>query len=186
MAGRRVALLVVVVIVALISSATNSQKKTRSRGGASPGDSITGKVVSIADGDTVTVLDQLDEQHRVRLFGIDAPEKSQAFGSRSKQNLADKVFGKMVRVDVVDIDRYGREVGRIYLGDRFINLEQVQDGCAWRYTQYDRRREFAAAEAGAREERRGLWSEAHPTPPWEYRREHRIGRSESRQGAVAR
>ena len=67
-------------------------------------------------------------QHRIRLFGIDAPEKSQAFGNQSKKNLAEKVFGETVRVEVVDIDRYGREVGRIYLGDRFINLEQVRDG----------------------------------------------------------
>jgi endonuclease YncB( thermonuclease family) len=140
-----------------------------------PREVITGKVVSIADGDTLTVLDEHDSQHRIRLFGIDAPEKGQAFGNRAKENLSNKVFGKTVRVEVVDVDRYGRQVGRIYLGGRFINLEQARDGYAWRYPEFDRRHEFDAAEAEAREHRRGLWADRDPIPPWEYRRDHAIG-----------
>jgi micrococcal nuclease len=142
---------------------------------------IKGKVVSIADGDTLTVLDDTNTQWRIRLFGIDAPEKGQAFGMRSKENLAEKVFGKVVRVQVVDMDRYSRQVGRIYLGDRFINLEQVEDGFAWRYPNYDHRGEFEAAEAEARRRRLGLWSDPHPVPPWEFRRTHRLA-----EGTVSR
>jgi micrococcal nuclease len=135
---------------------------------------FTGKVVSIADGDTLTVLDDNHSRSRIRLFGIDAPEKGQAFGMRSKENLSDKVFGKTVRVQVVDTDRYGRQVGRIYLGDRFINKEQVEDGMAWRYPTFDWQGEFSAPEADARRHARGLWSDPHPVPPWDFRREHAI------------
>lgn len=117
---------------------------------AKPHYEITGKVVKIADGDTLTILDASNEQHKIRLAG--------------------KVFGQTVRVEVIDVDRYKREVGRIYLGDRFINIELVRDGFAWRYVQYDKPGEFTAAEADAREHRRGLWADPNPTPPWEWRR----------------
>jgi endonuclease YncB( thermonuclease family) len=132
---------------------------------------ITGKVVAIADGDTLTVLDDAKVQHKIRLAGIDAPEKKQAFGSRARQSLGDKVFGQVVRVDVTDVDRYRREVGRIFLGDHFINLEMGRDGFAWRNVRYDKAGEFTDAERGAREKRRGLWADPNPVPPWEYRRE---------------
>jgi endonuclease YncB( thermonuclease family) len=134
---------------------------------------VTGKVVAIADGDTLTVLDDAKEQHKIRLHGIDAPEKGQAFGTKARENLTAKVFGKIVRVEIVDVDRYRREVGRIYLGDRFIDLEMVRDGFAWRYVRYDKAGEFAEAENEARSQRRGLWADPHPEPPWEYRREKR-------------
>ena len=90
-----------------------------------------------------------------------------------RDNLAANVFGKTVRVDVVDVDRYHREVGRIYLGDRFVNLEMVRDGFAWRYVRYDKAGEFTEAERKAREKHRGLWVDPNPVPPWEYRREKR-------------
>ena len=79
----------------------------------------------------------------------------------------------MIRGEVIDVDRYKREVGRIYLSDRFINMEMVSDGFAWRYVQYDRTGEFTAAEADAREHGRGLWADKDPVPPWEWRREKR-------------
>jgi endonuclease YncB( thermonuclease family) len=97
---------------------------------AKPHYELTGRVVAIADGDTLTVLDGSNTQHKVRLAGIDAPEKGQAFGTKA---LAGKVFKQTVRVEVIDRDRYSREVGRIFLGDRFINMEMVSDGFAWRY-----------------------------------------------------
>jgi endonuclease YncB( thermonuclease family) len=131
---------------------------------------ITSRVVKIADGDTLTVLDETNTQHKIRLAGIDAPEKAQPFGTKSRENLAAKVFGKTVRVEVIDVDRYKREVGRIYLGDRFINLEMVRNGFAWRYVRYDKPGEFTAAEGEARDARRGLWSDPNPVPPWEWRR----------------
>lgn len=131
---------------------------------------VTGKVVAISDGDTLTVLDGEKEQHKIRLAGIDAPEKGQPFGTKARQALADKVFGQTVRVEVIDVDRYKREVGRIFLDKRFINEEMVRDGFAWRYTQYDKPGDFTAAEADAREHRRGLWVDPDPVPPWEWRK----------------
>jgi endonuclease YncB( thermonuclease family) len=141
--------------------------------GAKPHYTLTGKVVAIADGDTLTILDESKTQHKIRLAGIDAPEKAQPFGTKARENLAAKVFGQNVRVDVIDVDRYHREVGRIYLGNRFANMEMVADGFAWRYVQYDKPGEFTAAEADAREHRRGLWVDANPVPPWEWRKAKR-------------
>jgi hypothetical protein len=94
------------------------------------------------------------------------------------------VFGKIVRVQVVDVDRYRREVGRIYLGDRFINLEMVRDGFAWRYVRYDKTGEFTASEGEAREQHRGLWADPNPVPPWEYRRERRSVGREGQEAAI--
>jgi endonuclease YncB( thermonuclease family) len=115
--------------------------------GAKPHYTIAGKVVAIADGDTLTILDESKTQHKIRLAGIDAPEKGQPFGTKAREALGDKVFQEQVRIDVIDVDRYRREVGRIYLGKRFINMEMVRDGFAWRYVQYDKPGEFTAAEA---------------------------------------
>jgi endonuclease YncB( thermonuclease family) len=140
---------------------------------AKPHYEITGEVVAIADGDTLTVLDESKTQHKIRLAAIDAPEKGQAFGTKARENLAGKVFRQNVRVEVVDVDRYHREVGRIFLDARFVNMEMVRDGFAWRYVQYDKPGELSAAENDAREHRRGLWADANPTPPWEWRKAKR-------------
>jgi endonuclease YncB( thermonuclease family) len=140
---------------------------------------LTGKVVKIADGDTLTVLDASKTQHKIRLAGIDAPEKGQPFGTKARENLADKVFGQPVRVEVIDVDRYKRDVGRIYLGERFVNMEMVRDGFAWRYVTYDKAGEFTAAETEARERHRGLWAEKNPVPPWEWRRAKRMASKSS-------
>jgi endonuclease YncB( thermonuclease family) len=137
---------------------------------AKPTYTLTGKVVAITDGDILKVVDDDENQHRIRLAAIDAPEKKQAFGNKARQALADKVFGKVVRVDVIDTDRYKREVGRMYVGDRFVNMEMVHDGFAWRCPQYDQAKEFSAAEGDARLHRRGLWVDKHPVPPWEFSR----------------
>ena len=83
------------------------------------------------------------------------------------------MFGQAVRVEVIDVDRYHREVGRIFLAERFVNMEMVRDGFAWRYVTYDKPGEFTAAEAEARAARRGLWADKDPTPPWEFRRAKR-------------
>src|SRR6516164_5237333 len=87
---------------------------------------FTGKVVKIADGDTITVLLE-KTQHRIRLEGIDAPEKGQAYGTKARQALADKVFGKTIRVEWKKRDRYGRIIGRVYLDKQDISLEMVKD-----------------------------------------------------------
>lgn len=128
-----------------------------------------GRVVGVSDGDTITVLVGGRTQVKVRLAEIDAPEKSQAFGQRSKQSLSDMVFGKTVRVEQQDVDRYGRVVGRIFIGATDVNAEQVRQGMAWVYRRYARDKSLFTIEQEAKEARRGLWSDPHPMPPWEYR-----------------
>ncbi|AAS96482.1 thermonuclease family protein [Nitratidesulfovibrio vulgaris] len=97
-----------------------------------------GKVVGVADGDTVTVLSKNNDQIRIRLYGIDAPESAQAFGAKAKQSLANMVFGKVVRVEEKDRDRYGRVVARLYVGSLDVNAEQIRQGMAWVYRHYCR------------------------------------------------
>ena len=133
-------------------------------------DEIRGRVVAIADGDTITVLDANQVQRKIRLEGIDAPEKKQAFGTRSRQTLGDLVAGKDVTVQWNKKDRYGRIIGHVYLGDRDIDLEMVQAGMAWHYRQYSKSAELASAEAEARKDRLGLWADANPVPPWAFRK----------------
>ncbi len=136
---------------------------------------FTGNVVGVADGDTITVLDADKVQHKVRLTGIDAPEKKQPFGNRAKQSLSDMVFNKTVTVETDKRDRYGRELGKVLAGGKDVNLEQVRTGFAWHYKAYERtqpvadRQAYADAENEAKAAKRGLWVDADPTPPWEWR-----------------
>ncbi len=109
------------------------------------------------------------ESIRVRPAEIDAPEKAQAFGQRSKQSLSDMVFGKTVRVEQQDVDRYGRVVGRVFVGGTDVSAEQVRQGMAWVYRQYLRDTTLLNVEQEARAARRGLWSDLNPLPSWEYR-----------------
>jgi endonuclease YncB( thermonuclease family) len=117
-----------------------------------------GKVVGVSDGDTLTVLIS-ERQIKVRLAEIDAPEKRQPFGERSKQSLSDLVYGKQVKVNQQDLDRYGRVVGRVYTGNLDVNAEQIKRGMAWIYRQYNRNRSLLAVEQEAKSAKRGLWSE---------------------------
>lgn len=140
---------------------------------------LIGRVIAVADGDTVTVLDASRQQHRIRLVGIDAPERGQAFGNRARQHLADRVFQREVQVEYDKRDRYGRILGKIVLDGEDINLMMVRDGMAWHYRQFQRdqrpadRTLYADAEREARAAGRGLWADAHPQPPWEFRRQNR-------------
>ena len=136
-------------------------------------ETIEGKVVGVHDGDTITLLTGNEIQHRIRLSEIDAPETSQAFGTQAKKQLSKKIFGKMVGVEYQGKDRYGRIIGKIYLGKigkRWINKEMVVEGFAWHYKQYSTDMKLAQAESIARVNRRGLWADNNPTPPWEFRR----------------
>lgn len=141
--------------------------------------SLQGRVVAVADGDTVTVLDADQTTHRIRLQGIDAPESRQAFGQRARQYLAALVHHQEVVVAIDKIDRFGRVVGVIYRDGEDINLRMVQAGMAWHYRQYAReqtpeqRRAYAAAEQQARQEQRGLWADPNPMAPWDFRRAQR-------------
>ena len=140
---------------------------------------VSGKVVSVADGDTVTVLDADRVQHKIRLSGIDAPERSQAFGRRSKEHLASLVAGRQVAVEADKTDRFGRSVGKILLEGRDINLAMVVAGLAWHYKKYEREQPaydrllYSRAEHEAREGRLGLWRDVETMAPWEWRAEKR-------------
>jgi endonuclease YncB( thermonuclease family) len=140
---------------------------------------LMGRVVGVADGDTITVLDDQRVQHKIRLAGIDAPEKSQAFGQRSKAFLSSLVFSKPVVVETQKTDRYGRTVGKVLVGDRDANLALVVAGMAWHYKKYETEQSasdrmiYASAEQDARVARQGLWADPSAMPPWEWRAQKR-------------
>ncbi len=144
--------------------------------GSAWADQLTGRVVGIADGDTLTVLTADYRKERVRLPGIDAPEKGQAFGQVSKQHLSDLAYGKTVSVVFQTRDRYRRILGNVLVNGADAGLNQIQSGLAWHYKRYERdqspdeRVAYARAEEKARAERRGLWRDPRPVAPWEFRR----------------
>ncbi|MCC6743623.1 MAG: thermonuclease family protein [Acidobacteria bacterium] len=131
---------------------------------------FTGKVVAVADGDTITVL-RGREQIRVRLYGVDAPEDGDPYSRVAKRTTSDLVSGRTIRVDPVDTDRYGRVVARVTTDDgRDLGQELVRSGLAWWYRRYaDDDGELTRLEAEARSARRGLWADPNPVPPWEAR-----------------
>ena len=137
---------------------------------------IEGLVVGVADGDTITVLDQQKNTYKIRLQGIDAPEKKQAFGEKSKQSLHDLVHGKQVRIEYDKEDKYGRIVGKITLDDLDICLQQLLLGMAWHYKKYQNEQSVADrvvyndAELKSKSLKLGLWADETPTPPWEFRK----------------
>jgi endonuclease YncB( thermonuclease family) len=136
-----------------------------------------GKVVGVADGDTITVLRD-KQQVRIRFYGIDCPEGGQAFSKKAKQFTSDKVFGKVVEVEPVDVDRYGRTVALVAVFRRLVNEELVNAGFAWVYTRYCDRpicERWKVLEQEAREANRGLWADPNPIPPWEFRKKERKG-----------
>ncbi len=139
-------------------------------------DTLTGKVVNVVDGDSITVLDNTNTQHRIRLQGIDAPERKQAFGNASRKHLATLVAGKEVTVKWDKRDRYRRIVGFVIVDGKDINLVQLKVGMAWFYRYYQKelsaedRRRYAQAEDEARANKKGLWQDKNPMPPSGYRR----------------
>jgi endonuclease YncB( thermonuclease family) len=134
---------------------------------------ITGRVVSVADGDTITVLDETKTQVKVRLDAIDAPETGQPFGQASKKALSDMVFGRDVVVYRKKLDRWGRTVGHVLVDGVDTNLVMLEAGMAWHYKAYDKNKRLAEAENEARTARRGLWQDRDPVPPWEWRKQSR-------------
>lgn len=142
---------------------------------------LDGTIVGVADGDTVTLLDASKTQHRIRLDGIDAPERTQPHGQRARQSLTALAHGRVARADCPKVDRYGRAVCRVIVDGVDVGLEQIRRGYAWHYVKYaheqragDRER-YARAESDARSAHAGLWSFSDPVPPWDYRRVTRGG-----------
>lgn len=136
-------------------------------------------VVGVSDGDSITVLDADKKQHKIRLMGIDAPESRQDFGVRSKMALSQKVYGRRVAIHYREKDRFGRIVGKVVFAGRDINLEMVQAGFAWHYTQYAKGQFkgdaplYEDAQRAAKADRLGLWAHPNAVAPWEFRRERR-------------
>jgi len=135
-----------------------------------------GTIVGIADGDTLTLLDGGKAAHRIRLDGIDAPERTQPFGQRARQSLAELAHGRDARADCPKTDRYGRSVCRVIVDGVDIGLEQVRRGFAWHYIRYaheqrpSARLAYSQAEERARAQHVGLWAVPTPVAPWDYRR----------------
>lgn len=127
-----------------------------------------GKVIGIADGDTLTLL-VAGRPLEIRLAGIDAPEYGQAFGERSKQSLAALCFGKTAQYQVRDVDQYGRTVAVVACAGTEANRYQVENGFAWVYRRHNRDASLLILEEEAREMQRGLWADDNPVPPWRFR-----------------
>jgi len=156
---------------------------------AARGETLTGQVVGVSDGDTITILDEVKAQHKIGVAGIDAPEKTQPFGHGSKQNLSKLVFGKLVLVDYSKRDKYGRIVGKVIVASPDAcpeilsncpktldaGLAQITVGLAWHFKKYaaeqrpEDRKMYALAEEEARAKHAGLWRDSAPLPPWEFR-----------------
>jgi endonuclease YncB( thermonuclease family) len=138
-------------------------------------ETLRGKVVGIADGDTLTVLSAENKQYKVRLGGIDAPERRQPHYEAARQNLSMLAFGKMVTVDWHKRDVYGRLVGKVEAEGRDVGLAQVRAGLAWWFRKYAHeqstfeRSVYESAEREAQKHNRGLWRSSKPMPPWEWR-----------------
>lgn len=130
---------------------------------------IEGRVVGVHDGDTLTLLVAGNQQIKVRLAQIDAPESDQAFGQKSRQALAEMVFNKSVLVEMETVDKYGRTVGTVFVGGMDVNKNQVARGMAWVYRKYAHDKALVQIEDNARQARAGLWADPNPVPPWEYR-----------------
>lgn len=140
---------------------------------AAPATTTGDKVIAVKDGDTIELL-RNGETIKVRLYGVDSPEKEQDFGQRARQYTSDLAFGKFVRLIEHNKDRYGRTVGTIILPDgRNLNEELVKNGFAWHYKDYSKDKNLANLEADARRYKRGLWAAPNPIAPWDYRKNER-------------
>lgn len=146
---------------------------------------LTGRVVAVTDGDTIKVLDSTDTQYKIRLTGIDAPERGQPFGTKSRDHLASLVAGKDVRVESKKNDRYGRVLGKVWVQPSDCptcgktldaNHAQILAGMAWWYRYYAKeqspedRGRYESAEDEARERKSGLWADPNPINPYQWRK----------------
>lgn len=136
---------------------------------------LLGKVIKISDGDTITVLDNNNQKHKIRLKGIDAPESQQTFGDLSTQSLSELVYDKEVQVSWDKKDKYYRILGKVIVEGMDANYEQLKKGLAWYYKQYERdlndedKQKYSRAEDLARNNNLGLWADSKSIPPWEFR-----------------
>lgn len=145
-----------------------------------------GTVVRLADGDTFTLLMPGNEQVKVRLYGIDSPERGQDFGTAARDKMSELTTGYRIRLQEKDKDRYGRTVAIAFREDGLnLNEEMLRTGMAWHYAQYDKNNfEWSQLEAEARNKKIGLWSQSRPTQPWEWRKQKRENNSKKKKSAA--
>jgi len=137
-------------------------------------DLMTARVISVTDGDNLTVLDPDNKQVLIRLQGLDCPELEQPFGEQAKAFTSNQCFGRIITYQMVGLDKFDRTIAIVYLEDgRELNLELLKAGLAWHLKRYLDRPAYAEAEQEARQAGIGLWADKDPTPPWEWRRERR-------------
>ena len=131
------------------------------------------KVVGIKDGDTVVVLDSLNNQTTLRLAEVDTPEKSQPFGTKAKQFTSDQIYLKTIKYVVTDTDRYGRSIAMIYYDEdnKYLSAEIIKVGMGWHYKRYSTSKELALLENNAKKNKIGLWVDNNPIAPWEFRKQ---------------
>ncbi len=140
---------------------------------------ITGKVISVADGDTITILSNNNQQTKIRLYGIDTPEKAQAYGKKAKKFTASLTAGKQVKVKIYDIDKYGRSVGVVFVNGVNVNEQLIENGFAWQYRKYCKAsfcKNWLKKEKQAQSFYFGLWKDNKPQPPWEWRKTKKRGK----------
>lgn len=133
---------------------------------------LTAKVVGIKDGDTVVILDSLNNQTTLRLAEVDTPEKSQPFGTKAKQFTSDQIYLKTIKYVVTDTDRYGRSIAMIYYDEdnKYLSAEIIKAGLGWHYKKYSTSKELAFFEDNARKNKIGLWIDNNPIQPSEWRK----------------
>lgn len=134
---------------------------------------FTAKVVGIKDGDTVVVLDSLNNQITLRLAEVDCPEKNQPFGTKAKQFTSDQIYLKTIKYVVSDTDRYGRSIAMIYYDtdNKYLSAEIIKAGMGWHYKRYSTSKELATFEDNAKKNKIGLWVDSNPVAPWEFRKQ---------------
>ena len=132
----------------------------------------TAKVVGIKDGDTVVVLDSLNNQITLRLAEVDTPEKNQPFGTKAKQFTSDQIYLKTIKYVVTDTDRYGRSITMIYYDEdnKYLSAEIIKAGMGWHYKRYSSSKELALLEDNAKKNKIGLWIDTNPIAPWDFRK----------------
>jgi endonuclease YncB( thermonuclease family) len=135
-------------------------------------DLIAARVISVTDGDNLTVIGPDNKQVLIRLYGLDCPELAQPFGENAKEFTSNLCFGKIILYRMLGIDRFDRTIAAVFLEDgKELNLEILKAGLAWRHDRYAKRQDYAEAEEEARKAGIGLWADKEPTPPWEWRKD---------------
>ena len=148
----------------------------RNDSGKKPSDTISGIVIGIVDGDTYDILVDGNKTMRVRMEGIDAPERGMPYYRKSKKFLSELCFGKIVRLEIHEKDEHGRTIAFSFLEDgRELSHEMIKAGYAWHFTKYNSDKDLTALEKIAREAKIGLWADHSPMPPWVNRKLHRQG-----------